>query len=313
MTGFTREPWRWRQQQMGGDLLTRLGEIFAMYKLIPHLNFDITQRNICLVCGGLKNDSCEVFIPALGYYCRGLELTLVAICLPSERRGKPIILDLASANLRIRRDRIINIRQLINLSTLLKPLSDLVQAASGEFQPMERNFSTVEITASCIVKTYTCSDAEARIKHLEAIYASLRHRHVPNTDHIILAKGGSARVCRLYSGCVLHEIPIFHRDIRWANIIQNTENPRKWILIDWEDAATPPTKGDPHFSTSEHSPRIRDDNHGAEVDIWGVGHLITSSTAADLSSEFKALGKRVCEEAHILTAQKVLELVKLVP
>ncbi|KAF8572904.1 hypothetical protein K439DRAFT_1643341 [Ramaria rubella] len=133
-----------------------------------------------------------VYNPAeymLGYYCRGLELTLVAICPPSEGRGKPIILDLASANLRIRRDRIINIRRLINLTTLLKPLSDIVQSASGEFQPMKRNFSTVEITASCIVKTYTCSDADARIKHLDAIYASLQEWGVPNTDRIIYAKG----------------------------------------------------------------------------------------------------------------------------
>ncbi|KAF8509657.1 hypothetical protein BU17DRAFT_98740 [Hysterangium stoloniferum] len=42
---------------------------------------------------------------------------------------------------------------------------------------------------------------------------------------------------------------------------------------------------------SDHSPRILEDNHGAEVDIWGVGHLLTSSTASDISSEFKALGK----------------------
>jgi hypothetical protein len=52
-----------------------------------------------------------------------------------------------------------------------------------------RNFSTVEITASCIVKTYTCNDAEARIRHLENIYTLLRTRNVPNTDRIILAKG----------------------------------------------------------------------------------------------------------------------------
>ena len=52
-----------------------------------------------------------------------------------------------------------------------------------------RNFSTVEITASCIVKTYTSSDAEVRIQHLENIYTLLRHRNVPNTDHIMLTKG----------------------------------------------------------------------------------------------------------------------------
>ena len=63
-------------------------------------------------------------------------LTLVAICPPSEPGGKPIVHDLGSADLRLRRDRIANIRRLINLSTLLIPLSDLVKSARGEFQPM---------------------------------------------------------------------------------------------------------------------------------------------------------------------------------
>ncbi|KAF8513566.1 hypothetical protein BU17DRAFT_95257 [Hysterangium stoloniferum] len=95
--------------------------------------------------------------------------------------------------------------------------------------------------------------------------------------------------------------------------LRNAENPCKWILIDWEDAATPPTKAQPRFNTLDHSPRILEDNHGAEVDIWGVGHLITSSTASDISSEFKALGKLMCEEAHKLTAQIVLKLLRLLP
>ena len=33
-----------------------------------------------------------------------------------------------------------------------------------------------------------------------------------------------------------------------------------------------------------HSPRVREDGHGTEVDIWGVGHLLTS--AKDLIGEY---------------------------
>lgn len=69
-----------------------------------------------------------------------------------------------------------------------------------------------------------------------------------------------------------------------------------------------PTKGQPHFSMSDHPLCIREDNHGAEVDIWGIGHLITTSTAADISEEFKNLGKYICEQSGILTAQSVLAL-----
>jgi len=266
----------------------------------------------------------------LGYYCRGLTMTLVAICPPLRKGGKPVVHDLVTANLRLRRERIKNMRRLINLSPLLKPLSDILQRASGEYQPIQRDRSTIERVASCIAKTYTTRDALARVKHLENIYISLAHRHVPNTDRIVhitgktvylaprglqdppkvQAKVQECLVCVLEALIVLHEIPIFHRDIRWPNIIQNIEDPSNWILIDWEDAAAPPTKSEPHFHLSEHSPRIREDNHGAEVDIWSVGHLINSSAAADLSGEFRALGKYICEEAHNLSARQVLSLVK---
>ena len=48
-------------------------------------------------------------------------------------------------------------------------------------------------------------------------------------------------------------------------------------------------------------------------DIWSVGHLITSCNAADFSNKFRDLGRRICEEAHILTAWDVLELVRSLP
>jgi hypothetical protein len=72
-----------------------------------------------------------------GYYCREHDLTLVAICPPSEQGGGPVIYDLCSANLGTRGDRIKNLRRLINLSTLLRPLADIAQSGSGEFQPMQ--------------------------------------------------------------------------------------------------------------------------------------------------------------------------------
>jgi hypothetical protein len=44
-----------------------------------------------------------------------------------------------------------------------------------------------------------------------------------------------------------------------------------WFLIDWCDASMTPTLAATHLKAAEHSPRVRQDNHGAEVDIWGVG------------------------------------------
>jgi len=63
--------------------------------------------------------------------------------------------------------------------------------------------------------------------------------------------------------------PVYHRDIRVPNIMKTFDG-QKWFLIDWSDASTAPTCGVTHLKESEHSPRVREDNHGAEVDIWGI-------------------------------------------
>jgi serine/threonine protein kinase len=72
--------------------------------------------------------------------------------------------------------------------------------------------------------------------------------------------------------------PIFHRDIRWPNVVQCADDPRKWFLIDWEDAATVPTLSAKHLDKRCHSPAVFKDNHGPEVDLWSVGMLIIESS-----------------------------------
>ena len=104
-------------------------------------------------------------------------------------------------------------------------------------------------------------------------------------------------------------MPIYHRDIRWNNVIRRIEDHSKWFLIDWEDAARPPTKAQPSFTRSNHSPAIFEDGHGSDVDIWGVGHMIRMCEAADVSVELRALGERICKESLRLSAHEVLTLV----
>jgi hypothetical protein len=64
--------------------------------------------------------------------------------------------------------------------------------------------------------------------------------------------------------------PVYHRDIRQPNIIKRYDG-QGWFLIDWSDASKAPTQAVTHLTISEHSPRVRQDNHGPEVDIWGIG------------------------------------------
>lgn len=67
---------------------------------------------------------------------------------------------------------------------------------------------------------------------------------------------------------------VLHRDIRWPNIIQSRIDFKKWILIDWDEAAIAPAKAALYLARESHAPEVFEDNHGPEVDIWSVGHLI---------------------------------------
>ena len=205
----------------------------------------------------------------------------------------------------------------------------------------------IEITGTSVIKTFKHQNARVKVKHLEVIYALIDVHSVPNTDKLIVAKGetvclsprGIASCPRLENElrecliCVLealvvridiflfsrqfthlvqvaHQIPLYHRDIRWDNIIRRTEDQSKRFLIDWEDAAMPPTLAQPSFAKDTHSPDIFRDGHGPEVDIWAIGYLIRTSTVAWHSAEMMRLGVRICEES---SAQEILALLTKSP
>lgn len=67
--------------------------------------------------------------------------------------------------------------------------------------------------------------------------------------------------------------PVYHRDIREPNILKRLDG-QGWFLIDWTDASATPTIAATHLTEHEHSPRVRQDNHGGEVDVWGVGSYL---------------------------------------
>ena len=104
--------------------------------------------------------------------------------------------------------------------------------------------------------------------------------------------------------------PLFHRDIRWPNIIRNASNSSKWFLIDWDDASTPPTMAAIHLNPRTHSPAVFKDNHGAEVDIWAVGKLLMDAGifVSDIPSAMITVGERMVEGGIINAAQGLTEL-----
>jgi hypothetical protein len=85
--------------------------------------------------------------------------------------------------------------------------------------------------------------------------------------------------------------------------MQSREDPSKWFLIDWEDASFAPTKAAPHLSLTDHSPKVYEDNHGADVDIWAVGRLLC--TARRRTPALVDLGQRM-RDGHVLSAEQGL-------
>lgn len=106
--------------------------------------------------------------------------------------------------------------------------------------------------------------------------------------------------------------PLFHRDIRWPNVVRSTVSHTKWFLIDWDDASTSPTTAT-NLEPSSHHPMVFQDNHGAEVDIWAAGKLIVDAVVfvSDIPAQVITAGKRMMEGEIKTAAQALEELAKL--
>lgn len=112
--------------------------------------------------------------------------------------------NIVSADLRFRTARIKNIRRLINLAALIKPLANLVHPPDAEFETLERSLhcllrgylwsdfkiscrdnGTVEIAGRHIIKFYTGYDKFGRIQHLRSVYKLLENKQVPHVDALM--------------------------------------------------------------------------------------------------------------------------------
>ncbi|CAG8665089.1 2607_t:CDS:2, partial [Ambispora leptoticha] len=232
-----------------------------------HSNFGFILNQVCLFRGEEKTPNSReevwaelvekiqwIYDPApyvLGYYAIGPSVTYVALCRPRSGNYKPDIITIGTVDLSLRKERIRNLRILINLCSIIEPINDVI----GWRETAEES-KTICITGTSIKKTYHGPDGEQRIQKLRNIYNILRSEHVPNVDDLILSYTDNDHG----SLTVMHEAetPIFHRDIRWPNIIQLHGS--QWILIDWEDASSMPTR----------APEVFKDDYKGEVDIWSV-------------------------------------------
>ncbi|TFK70006.1 hypothetical protein BDN72DRAFT_896808 [Pluteus cervinus] len=172
--------------------------------------------------------------------------------------------DIAKADLSPRRERIRSLSRMIKLCGILRSLHQVI----GDGKDADMSFETcegdkrIEFGRSYVHKVYGLGGhdedhTKERITHLQAVYTFLALKHVPNVDRlrkaeILHPRRGSyvdleprginpnsmslldvrnAVVCVLEALQVMHADPaIFHRDIRWPNIMQSREDASKWFL-----------------------------------------------------------------------------------
>ena len=108
-----------------------------------------------------------------------------------------------------KKERIRNIRNLINIAYILPKLAALVRSHVKDFASFARyafhsgcndlldcrTNSNVEVTSTAIIKTYKSIDAETKVQHLKGIYALLAGHSIPNTDELIIGQGKTVRLC----------------------------------------------------------------------------------------------------------------------
>ncbi|KIM44388.1 hypothetical protein M413DRAFT_24899 [Hebeloma cylindrosporum] len=256
----------------------------------------------------------------LGYHATGTVITLVAICRPRYPQQSPEIVTLGELDLRLKVNRLKHLIRMIKLCSLIVPITTAIGVPTApEFVPLRRGDKVIEVCGKSIKKTFEGPQRYAKLQRLKDVYDLLKAKAVPNVDSISASSSftddtHSAAVfleprgistspsnglqvieaicCILEALVVMHTgpKPIFHRDIRWPNIVQRADDLTKWFLIDWEDAATPPTVAATHLNKNNHAPTVFLDDHGPEVDIWAVGMLILERSVG-LPPDFRALGK----------------------
>ncbi|KAF8346502.1 hypothetical protein F5887DRAFT_1073184 [Amanita rubescens] len=283
----------------------------------------------------------DLLFLGLGYYAIGVSVTLVAI-LPQED-GCLRVVDLITTDLSSRRERIKNASRMIKVCGILRWLQQVIGEGKDKdmFLEIRAGGKSIEYFVRHVRKAYGLEgevDGKERVEHLQAIYASLVSKGVPNVDQLkkaeILHHGSyvdlgpvgisegpkspsdvrNAVVCVLEALKIAHAHPsLFHRDIRWPNIMQSREDSSKWFLIDWEDASFAPTKAALHLNHTEHSPRVYEDNHGAEVDIWAVGRLILSAQLRTPEPALVGLGLKMMDGQVLNAEQGLKEICDLPP
>ncbi|UIZ23785.1 hypothetical protein KXD40_009604 [Peronospora effusa] len=258
-----------------------------------------------------------------GYAAVGLQVCLVAIRKDemTERGAKAEIIE--TYDLGDLSSRLSFFLALLNLSTLFRPLVNLIQPMNvREYGTIEQgNGVQISFAEDCVVKTYPSDmPSDTIIRNLKDLHRRMKERSVPNVvqlksgnmkkKHVTLSPVGRLaapeNVHQLLTALrdilkalvALHAINIMHRDLRWDNVLKYQGEDDKWFLIDFDDGALSPAANVKHLKAESHAPEILScPSHTVKVDIWSVGYLIQTSTIFDLPAKLETIKAECLQES----------------
>ncbi|KAI9991240.1 hypothetical protein PInf_018872 [Phytophthora infestans] len=281
----------------------------------PDLCFYYKNSNVCVLRGEEKASG-ELQVPirelhdkltwrydaapyVFGYAAVGLQVCLVAIRKDemTERGAKVEIIetyDLGDLN-----GRLSFFLALLNLSTLFRPVVDLIQPLDIlEYGTIVRNNGVQIIFAeNCVVKTYPQNmPSDDIIRNLRELHRRMKKHSVPNVvelkntnmkkKHVKLAPVGRLSPPEnvhqllialrdiLNALVALHAINLMHRDLRWENVLKYSTEGDKWFLIDFDEGTSSPAAKVTHLKAESHAPEIlSSSSHTVKVDIWSTFRL----------------------------------------
>ncbi|KAL4118546.1 hypothetical protein PRIC2_010873 [Phytophthora ramorum] len=320
----------------------------------PDLCFYYKNSNVCVVRGEEKASG-ELQVPVrelyekltwrydaapyvFGYAAVGLQVCLVAIRKDemTERGAKVEIIetyDLGDLN-----GRLSFFLALLNLSTLFRPVVDLIQPLDIlEYGTIERgNGVQITFAEDCVVKTYPQNmPSDDIIRNLRELHRQMKKHSVPNVvelkktnmtkKYVKLAPVG--RLSRpenahqlltalrdiLQALVALHAINLMHRDLRWENVLKYPGEGDKWFLIDFDEGASSPAAKVKHLKAESHAPEILlSSSHTVKVDIWSVGFLLMTSPCQDLPPELESVKAQCLQKSPSSrpTAESLLKVVE---
>ncbi|KAG6949369.1 hypothetical protein JG687_00014909 [Phytophthora cactorum] len=263
----------------------------------PDLCFYYNNSDVCVFRGEEKARAhCQCrkknCMRTFGYAAVGLQVRLLAIKKDEMTKCGAKVEAIETYNLGSLKDRLSFFLAILNLSTLFRPVVDLVQSLGRtEYAIIPReNGVVIEFADDSVTKTYPSDmSSDAFIRNLRMLHQLMKEHSVPNVvelrktnmkkKYVVLKPIGLPSqpedVHQLLTALrdiikalvAMHAIDLMHRDLRWENVLKYPGEDDKWFLIEFDEGALSPAAKVNLLKAESHAPEILSSSHTVKVDI----------------------------------------------